>query len=57
MFEVAVVDQLEVASEFLIADSEIEASPGYEGGFVSKSGEIEIRFGVKFRHDVSPLHE
>ena len=54
MLEVAIVDKLEVAIKFLVAHFEIEASPGYQGGVVSEFGEIEIRFGVKFRHVISP---
>jgi hypothetical protein len=47
MVEIAVVHELPLAAA---AGLEVEGAPRDQGRLVRESRELEIRFGVKFRH-------
>jgi hypothetical protein len=48
--QLAVVDQLAVPIQPLLAYSEVETAPGDEGGFVRQTGKVQVGFSMKLRH-------
>src|SRR5262245_13835162 len=52
MLQVALLHQLHLAAR---VDSEVERAPGDEDGLVADRGQVDVRFGVKFRHVIPSL--
>jgi hypothetical protein len=53
MLQIMVVNEFPASIPLLLPHPEVEAAPGNERGLVSQSSQIEIGFGMKFRHQAS----